>query len=269
MEQSFDPKARLILYGYRGSIAHGMYIPPEEEMGTDDVDWMGVCVAPIDYYFGLRTFENMESFEGKDDIVIYDIRKFFRILMKGNPNVLSFLWNDPSMFTQVDQCGKMILDNKELFSSQAAFYAFQGYAQSQLHKMDQGVYQGYMGAKRKGIVDQFGYDTKNASHLIRLLRLGIEFITTGKLTVKRTYDRDELIAIKRGQWSREKVLETAHILFDTLEHDFRHNCVLPDRPNDNKVNDLLTRIVSVATSQYYWVSKTITVDIGGELKTPY
>jgi len=30
-----------------------------------------------------------------------------------------------------------------------------------------------------------GYDSKNAAHLIRLLRMGIEFLTEGKMYVER------------------------------------------------------------------------------------
>jgi len=51
-----------------------------------------------------------------------------------------------------------------------------------------------------------GYDTKHASHLVRLLRMGYEIITTGKVVVKRP-DAEELLAIKNGDWSYEKVME--------------------------------------------------------------
>jgi len=42
---------------------------------------------------------------------------------------------------------------------------------------------GYLGDKRKQLVLKHGYDAKNAAHLIRLLRMGIEFLT------KRHVDR--------------------------------------------------------------------------------
>jgi len=52
-----------------------------------------------------------------------------------------------------------------------------------------------MGAKRKSLVEKFGYDTKNAAHLILLLRMGIEFLSVGVLHVKR-HDAQELLEIK-------------------------------------------------------------------------
>ncbi len=42
-----------ILLAYRGSIAHGCYMPPEDEDSIDDKDFMGVVVAPVEHYFGL------------------------------------------------------------------------------------------------------------------------------------------------------------------------------------------------------------------------
>jgi len=58
---------------------------------------------------------------------------------------------------------------------------------------------GYMGKKRRELVRRVGYDAKNAAHLIRLLRMGIEFLTEGTLYVERP-DAAELLDIKRGVW---------------------------------------------------------------------
>ena len=42
-----------------------------------------------------------------------------------------------------------------------------------------------MTAKRKALVDKFGYDTKNAAHLVRLLNMSIEAMTDHQLYVNR------------------------------------------------------------------------------------
>jgi hypothetical protein len=62
---------------------------------------------------------------------------------------------------------------------------------------------GYMGKKRRELVMRVGYDSKNAAHLIRLLRMGIEFLTEGALHVERA-DGPELLEIKRGGWRWKK-----------------------------------------------------------------
>jgi hypothetical protein len=65
-----------------------------------------------------------------------------------------------------------------------------------------------MGQKRRELVRRVGYDAKNAAHLIRLLRMGIEFLTEGTLHVKRA-DAAELLEIKRGAWPLEEVKSEA------------------------------------------------------------
>ena len=53
-----------------------------------------------------------------------------------------------------------------------------------------------------------GYDTKHASHLVRLLRMGHEILTEKKVIVKRP-DREEILSIKNGGWSYDRVMEYA------------------------------------------------------------
>lgn len=52
-------------------------------------------------------------------------------------------------------------------------------------KLHREHFSGYMGEKRKAMVRKYQYDVKNAAHLIRLLRMGTEFLTTGELQVYR------------------------------------------------------------------------------------
>lgn len=62
--------------------------------------------------------------------------------------------------------------------------------------------------KRSELEKKYGIDTKHAMHLIRLLRMGYEIVTTGKVLVKRP-DREELLAIRHGAWSYEKIVAYA------------------------------------------------------------
>ena len=60
--------------------------------------------------------------------------------------------------------------------------------------------------KRAELEKKFGYDTKHASHLVRLLRMGKEIMGEGKVKVYRP-DREELLAIRRGAWSYDELAE--------------------------------------------------------------
>jgi predicted nucleotidyltransferase len=65
-----------------------------------------------------------------------------------------------------------------------------------------------------------GYDTKHASHLVRLMRMGYEIMTDGNIIVKRP-DREELLAIKNGAWSYEKVMEFAADMQVKLDESYK------------------------------------------------
>ena len=234
-----------ILSAYRGSITHGMYIPGNDSDGIDDKDVMVINVPPIDFYFGLKNFGSRGTVEIKYkewDIVIYEIRKFINLLIQGNPNVLSILWLDENHYIKRTYAGDIIINNRDLFVGRHVYKSFVGYAHGQLHRMTHQAYKGYMGEKRKALVDKYGYDTKNGAHLIRLLRMGIEFLKDGKMLVMRP-DRQELLDIKRGKWSLDQVLKEADRGFKLAEEMYLKSD-LPREPDKEKVNRLLIEIIA-------------------------
>lgn len=232
-----------VLLGYVGSIAHGTYVPKNDPDSIDDKDIMGVCVGPIESYFGLGHFEQKQVQMGEWDSVVYEIRKFFRLLLKQNPNVIGLLYLKKENYIHISDAGQMIIDNKNLFVSKQAYRSFTGYAYSQLHRMTHSACEGYMGAKRKRLVETFGYDCKNAAHLIRLLRMGIEFLTDGKMYVFRE-DAPELKDIKSGKWELERVKEEADRLFKLSQEAYIRS-ELPVHPKTREAEELLIKILKL------------------------
>jgi predicted nucleotidyltransferase len=229
-----------IMLAYRGSYSHGTYVPPEEEFSTDDVDLMGIVVPDPDYYVGLKEYGSRGTVEIKDDpydVVLYESRKAVGLLAKGNPNIVNMLWLPEEMYLVQTGAGDYLKSCRNAFVTKALYQPFRGYARSQLEKMEDNAFQGYMGDKRKVIVERFGYDTKNASHLIRLLRQGVEFFEHGEMVVDRRAagDADELIEIKQGAWTLELVKEVAAQLDDDLETAWMGSS-LPSAPDWDVVN---------------------------------
>lgn len=236
-----------ILSAYRGSIAHGMYVPASSPTGVDDQDVMAVCVPPPAYYLGLTEYGSRGTVEVKQgawDIVIYEIRKMITMLLGGNPNVLSLLWVDPQHHLTVTAPGTLLIRSRTLFVGRHVYHSFAGYAESQLRRMTPLAFNGYMGEKRKRLVKRFGYDTKNAAHLIRLLRMCIEFLGNGELRVTRP-DAAELLAIKQGQWTLERVKAEAKRLSAEAKRTYQTSR-LPDAPRHRRANALCVKIVQTA-----------------------
>ncbi len=239
-----------ILHAYRGSIAHGMYVPSSDPNSIDDKDTMSICVPPLDYYFGLKEYSSRGTKEiksGEWDIVIYTLQKFINLLYKGNPNVLALLWLDPQHYIKIKAAGQLLIDQRELFVGKHVYHSFTGYAYSQLSRMERINFKGYMGEKRKRLVMKHGYDTKNAAHLIRLLRMGIEFLRDGIVQVTRP-DADELLEIKRGGWTLEKVKSEAEHLFASAEEGYKRSS-LPDKPDFEAVHRLGIEVAQMELSE--------------------
>lgn len=231
----------IILLGYVGSVAHGTRIPKVNPDSIDDIDLMGISIAPKNVYLGLGNFEQKEVKYKEYDSVVYEIKKFFSLLLKQNPNVLGLLWLQDENYLFKFPAGQLILDNRNLFISKQAYHSFVGYAGGQLHRMEHAACKGYMGEKRKQLVAKFGYDTKNAAHLIRLLRMGIEFLNDGELKVFRS-DADELKEIKQGKWTLKEIKQEADYLFKVAQKAF-NNSQLPEKPNYEKAEELLISIL--------------------------
>lgn len=230
-----------IFLGYRGSIAHGTYVPQDDPNSIDDKDLIGVAIGDLGVYFGLSKFEQKEVKYKEWDSVVYEIRKMFRLLLKSNPNVLSTLFLPEDKIIYKHEAWENVLKHRDYFISKQAYHSFSGYAKGQLHRMTHGACEGYMGEKRKKLVQEFGYDTKNASHLIRLLRMSIEFLTEGVLYVNRK-DSNELIDIKKGRWTLEAVKKEADVLFEQAREAYIHS-KLPDKPYKDLAEDLLIKVI--------------------------
>jgi predicted nucleotidyltransferase len=237
----FPLQDRLVCLAGRGSHSHGLYVPKEKEHGIDDIDLIGIVIPPPEYYLGLSHWERAESFVGEWDVLLYEYRKFVNLLLKQNPNVLGLLWlDDKDYYTQKEQF-LTLKENRHLFRHKGAAYrSFLGYANAQLKKMTTGAYKGFMGEKRKALVDRHGFDTKNGAHLVRLLHMGHEYLTTGELQVKRTWDREMLLDIKTGGWPLLKVQRYAEQWFQKCEDSYKSS-PLPDELPLEEIEKLVVK----------------------------
>jgi len=98
--------------------------------------------------------------------------------------------------------------------------------------------------KRAALEEKHGYDTKHATALIRLLRMGKEILETGKVKVKRTDDREELMAIKNGIWTYEQVVEYADKIEDEVEASYKSS-KLPMMPDLKFLNGLCMELIEM------------------------
>jgi hypothetical protein len=114
--------------------------------------------------------------------------------------------------------------------------------------------------KRAILEARFGYDTKHAGHLVRLMRMGVEILQTGKVNVDRTQiDSVELKEIKNGAWSYEQLEQYAKDTDNKLT-DLYNSCKLQKSAQIEKINELCIKIVDqyLSTTKKKIRDKTIT-----------
>jgi hypothetical protein len=169
---------------------------------ASDLDVRGITIAPKSFWVGARHFEQLECSlagpgVGDVEVVIFDVRKWLRLAVAVNPNVVETLFvedDSPWALVTTDRWRFIRLEATALLNRQA-HAGYHGYTISQLKKM---VVKQSNKTGRRQIADEFGFDLKFAAHGFRLARQGAELLRSGRITFPRP-DREYLSAIRHGK----------------------------------------------------------------------
>lgn len=204
-----------------------------------DEDWIVGEILDPGYYIGLDRMKtdgrsNKES-DG-NDAYHCEIVKLIHLLTKFNPNVIVGLYSNRIFVTPN---WKWMITHRDWFTSKAGINTFLGFSSNNLEHAIKGGSSGKLGAKRKELVETYGYDSKSLMHSIRVARMLKEFLQCNGVTlnVKRA-DAAELLDIRYGHRSLKSVIEE----FDSLKSDIRlleQTCNIPDEPRTKAINTML------------------------------
>lgn len=230
-----------MMLGVAGSQLYGT------NLDNGDNDQMGVCLEPPAYVTGLFTFEQYQYHSaGKDtrsgaddlDLTIYSLRKWARLAAAGNPTVLLLGFTPKRLLLHDSVDGRILRNHMDKFMSRQAAGKFYGYLESQRKQM-----LGLTGRKhsnRPELIEQYGFDTKFAYHAVRLGMQGVEYLTTGHMTLPmRDEERNYLIDIRQGRESFEDVVTVIN-LYQGLLLKLMRSTDLPPRADYDWINSWLT-----------------------------
>lgn len=243
-------KDRTIFMTVSGSRSYGT------DTETSDWDYRGVAIAPPEYYLGIN--KSFEQAEVKDpDLTVFCLRKFIKLASQCNPNIVELLFTDPSdQFLQeydplggrLFALGQQLIGMRYLFLTKRARITFAGYAHGQLRKLQAGSEHGEQGSARRERVERFSFDTKNALHLVRLLRMCREILENSEVNVRRK-DAAELLAIRNGAWSLKELVQYAEQEDKDLDEVCRKS-YLPDQPDMKEID---RRCVEIMEGGLKWL----------------
>jgi predicted nucleotidyltransferase len=234
-----------------GSVAYGV------SSDTSDMDVYGFCVPPKEEIFPhlageipgfgqpIQRFEQFQQHHIRDDdalggagreydLTLFSIVKFFQLAMENNPNVIDSLFTPVTCVLHSTRIGEMVRERRRDFLHKGAWLKFKGYAYSQVHKMD--VKTPAAGSKRAEIVEAFGFDAKFAYHVVRLLDEVEQILLQGDIDLQR--NREQLKAIRRGEWTAEQVRDYFVRKERDLESAYAASTLL-QRPDEAKIKQLL------------------------------
>lgn len=237
-----------------GSYAYGV------TNDSADVDIMGICVPPkrliYPYLAGEipgfdKPFPRFEQFQKhhivdettsiSQDVTIYSIVKFFHLAMQCNPNIIDSLYTPQSCVLHLTPIGRHIREKRSLFLCKRIIKTYKGYAYHKLEKLVSGQIQ--RTATRKTLVERFGYDTKYAYHLIRLMYAAKQMLSTG--TLDFTVYGEKLQSVRNGEWTLQEIQDH----FDTYEKtlaDLALKSELPEYPRELEIRKLLLDCLDMA-----------------------
>lgn len=210
-----------VLAGFRGSLSTNVH-----DGNLKDIDAFGIYVPSLQNLLGIEPSKGsqgtLEIKQGNWDYVGYTLQKFARMAVKGNLNALSLLFLQPDHYIHVPWGGDVLLDNRDLFLSQNIYTTVYMMAYSVLNKYD-------------------SITTSQVYQTVLQLKMARELLSTGACTVFREDDRDELLAIKRGELSKSQIREIVADLQEKL-NAARRWTELPEHCDLDAINELLITI---------------------------
>lgn len=217
-----------VLRGIVGSTVHGLSVAAQ-----DDRDEMGICVEPWEHHFGLRPHwhhyvhrtqpEGARSGPGDLDLVVYSLTKWARLALAGNPTILILLFLPEKAVLRDSPVGRELRGHASWFVGDTIFDRYLGYMSQQRHRLMNKVKM----PSRPELIEQYGFDTKYAGHLLRLGYQGIELAETGRLTLPMPEPvRSHIVDVRIGKHTEAEVLDEARGLEKRLL-DLRDASSLP------------------------------------------
>ncbi|MFE5290107.1 DNA polymerase beta superfamily protein [Nocardia sp. NPDC056611] len=219
----------MLLEGVVGSTAYGLNTP------LSDIDYAGIYVEPTASFLGLHPPSREHATETSTtftvDCTYHEVGKALSQMLKCNPTNMELLWLEK--YTHTTPFGEELISlRSDFLAAQRVRDAFFGYATQQFGRLvDKGRFQGSLETRRE----------KHARHTMRLLWQGYELYTTGHLPI-RVPDPEPFFEFGR-RVKADPAATAARELIAEYEAKFDEaRTVLPDAPNETRIEDLLQRI---------------------------
>lgn len=177
--------------------------------------------------------QGVRSEAGDTDRVVYGLRKFLHLALKGNPTILLAFYVPPEFTKYKDSLGAELQSLYPLVVSKQVYAPFRGYMRQQHERLLH--LRGQRNVTRPELVEKFGYDTKYAAHIIRLGFQGAQMCMVGRMTLPMPdEERQTCLDVRSGKFSLAEVSQMIIDAENRLNTAYA-NTTLPDKPRTKEV----------------------------------
>jgi len=202
---------RIVLECVVGSTTHGTAV----QDGLEDLDLMAIAIespssfvgfVPVDTWTERTKPEGVRSEAGDTDRVIYGLRKYLGLALRGNPSILLALFVPDAAIKIMTVEGRELRELAPNIISRQVYQPFRGYMKQQ-HDRLMGI-SGQRNVTRPELIEKYGSDTKYAGHIIRLGFQGYELLTERRITLPMPSTQRQLVVdVRNGKYSLSDVSE--------------------------------------------------------------
>lgn len=190
-----------------------------------DIDRRGIYLPPADLHWSLYGVpEQLEDVATQE--CYWELQKFIGLALKANPNILECLYTP--LVEQATPLAQELLHLRTRFLSKLIYQTYNGYVMSQFRKLQHH-------RQTQGEIKW-----KHAMHLIRLLLAGVTALREGYVPIDVGKDREQLLAIRRGEVLWDTVDAWRLQLHQQFDLAFGAT-ILPDRPDYAAANAFLIK----------------------------
>lgn len=187
-----------------------------------DTDLRGVVLEPIESIIGLGP--NFEQQELPGDHVRYGFKKFLKLALENNPNILDIFFAPKEYWITSTPIWENIYERRHEFLSQRLRMRYIGYARSQFHKLTHSL----EGVTDTSKLSKTHYKPKHAAHLLRLCCQAETILTTG--TFSPVLEGESLERILGALHETTPIEETIEHALEMIGYLEQVETILPKNP---------------------------------------
>jgi predicted nucleotidyltransferase len=164
------------------------------------------------------------------DVVFYSIRKFVKLAMANNPNIIECLYAPEENILEISPAGEALMEMKfRLLNKRYIRDHFLGYSISEQRKFNND-----------------NSKLKNISRCTRILYEGVELLQHGALTFPRP-ESSLLLDIRNGLVSHEDIINNIKFLREEINYEYNMCNFLPDITNNDIIEYEMVEIIKKYT----------------------